>query len=47
MKKITIALARGTSLLFIQSAAFAQKFAPLTSGSCYRYGRPKYRNGVG
>ena len=33
MKKLAIALVMGTSLLFIQSAAFAQKSEPSTSGS--------------
>ena len=33
MKKLAIALVIGTSLLFIQSAAFAQKSEPSTSGS--------------
>jgi len=33
MKKLTIALVIGTSLLFIQSAAFAQKSEPSTSAS--------------
>jgi len=33
MKKFAIALVMGTSLLFIQSAAFAQKSEPPTSGS--------------
>ena len=33
MKKLAIALVMGTSLLFIQSAAFAQKSEPSTSAS--------------
>jgi Spy/CpxP family protein refolding chaperone len=33
MKKLAIVLVIGTSLLFIQSGAFAQKSAPSTSGS--------------
>ena len=33
MKKLAIALVMGTSLLFIQSVAFAQKSEPSTSGS--------------